>query len=120
MKRISFTIVPIEVFAIIGLTIMLIEMCIYLAYFKDIIFSLVTLMNYVGLLLYQTQHKMFNQSIVTCLITMISMTGVFILFTLIHDYDKAFYLKYKRFYKRYKAHKKRAKTLSTENNKKVD
>lgn len=52
VKKLPFNLIPIEVFAIIALTLILIEMCIYLAYFKDIIFSLVTLVNYIGLLLF--------------------------------------------------------------------
>lgn len=35
---------------IFALIIIAIEMCIYLAYYKDVIFSLITLANYVGML----------------------------------------------------------------------
>ena len=91
----------IEVMVIIALTLMLIEMCIYLAYYKDIIFSLVTLINYVGMLTYHMSNQEYDESIQTALITNICITGIFIILTLIHDLDRAFYLKYKRFYTKY-------------------
>jgi len=44
--------VSIEVMAEVVFTLMLVEMCLYLAYFKDVIFSLVTLINYIGMYIY--------------------------------------------------------------------
>jgi hypothetical protein len=44
--------VSVDVLAEICFFIILVEMCIYLAYYKDIIFSLATLINFVGIYVY--------------------------------------------------------------------
>ena len=44
--------VDIELWGVIVMVIMLVEMSIYLAYYKDIIFSIITLTNYVGMYLH--------------------------------------------------------------------
>lgn len=77
--------------------IMLVEMSIYLALYKDVIFGLVTLLCYIGMYIYPD-----NEEIDHFLIVLIAVSGVFILITLIFDYDKAFYLKYRMFYIQYK------------------
>lgn len=47
--------VNIEVWGIVAMVIMLIEMSMYLAYFKDVVFACVTLVNYVGMYIYVTR-----------------------------------------------------------------
>ena len=83
--------------AYISFSIMFIEMSIFLANFKDVVFALVTLNCYLGMFLY-TDNPQMNIP----LIVFISVTGLFILITLAFDYDKAFYLKYRIFYFQYK------------------
>lgn len=85
------------------MVIMLIEMCIYLAYYKDVIFSIVTLTNYVGMYFNYENHgeKVYDYSVKRCIIAMISISSAFILMTIIHDYEKAFYMKYRLYYKKF-------------------
>jgi hypothetical protein len=47
--------VGIEVWGLIAMLVMLIEMSIYLAYYKDVFFSLITLVNYIGMFLYNKE-----------------------------------------------------------------
>lgn len=77
----------------IMVVIMFMEMAIFLAVYKDVIFAFVTEACYVGMYIYKD-----NDEVDETLIILIAITGTFILITLIFDYDKAFYLKYKMFY----------------------
>jgi hypothetical protein len=100
------------------MTIMFIEMNIYLAYKKDIMFSIMTLIDFVGMYVYNNtwyncsqnnncdKNKFitsypYNDYVLTYIIVLISVTSLFILVTMIHDWDKVFYLKYRLYYKSY-------------------
>jgi hypothetical protein len=78
---------------------MLVEMSIYLAYYKDVIFSLITLVNFVGMYIHNQGPS--HQYVQNCLIALISISSAFILMTVLHDYDKAFYLKYKLYFRKF-------------------
>lgn len=67
-------------------------MCIYLAYYKDVIFSLVTLINFIGI--YNSHLSDNNDShtdenphkfdkIDVCMITVIAISTIFIIITLV-------------------------------------
>lgn len=96
-----------DTLAVISFVIMFVEMSIYLANFKDVIFATVTLLCYIGMFVY-TDNSELNPH----LIVFMSITGAFILITLIFDYDKAFYLKYRMFYIQYKNLKHKASKKS--------
>lgn len=50
--------IDVKMWGVIAMVVMLVEMCIYLAYYKDIIFSTITLVNYVGMFLQnKLNHK---------------------------------------------------------------
>ena len=101
------------------MTIMFIEMNIYLAYKKDIMFSIMTLIDFVGMYVYNNTwyncsndgncdtNKFTNpiypyqEYVLKYIIVLISITSLFILVTMIHDWDKVFYLKYRLYYKSY-------------------
>lgn len=76
-------------------------MCIYLAYYKDVIFSLITLVNFIGMYINSKQIDISHEYVSNCLIALISISSFFILMTIIHDYDKAFYLKYKLYFRKF-------------------
>lgn len=99
----------------VAMAIMFIEMTIYLAYKKDIIFSFMTLADFVGMYLnnkyYEENPKdpmgyPFESYIFTVLITCFSVSSAFILVTLIHDFDKVFYLKYRIYFNKFEKQKK--------------
>lgn len=74
--------------------VMMIELCIYLAYYKDVIFATISLVNYVGMYIYNKEFGYFQHYITNTLIAFISITSCFIFLTLLYDYDKAFYMKH--------------------------
>jgi hypothetical protein len=79
--------------AIISIVLMMFEATVYLAYYKDIIFSLITLLNYIGIYLNNKEnHKL--EHFLKLLISFISIISLFILVTFLHDFDKSFYRQY--------------------------
>ena len=83
-----------EYAGIVGMVVIMFETTVYLAYYKDIIFSMVALLNYIGMYIHSYEDEKVNKSIPAVLnaqIILISLTGVFILVTVLHDFDKAFY-----------------------------
>jgi len=85
----------IELWGVLAMVLMLIEMCIFLAYYKDVIFSMTTLLTYVGMYIHNEETKKFTNYVHHAVVGMISISSVFILLTIIYDYDKAFYLKHR-------------------------
>jgi len=89
-----------------------VEMSIYITYYKDVMFSLVTLANFVGMLIVsreqETQEQKANgmagllqttKQIRVWLIVMVTLNSVWLVVTLLSDFDSAFYRKafvYKR------------------------
>ena len=73
--------------------VMIVELCIYLAYYKDVIFATISLVNFVGMYMYNRDNNFFKHYITSTLIAFISITSAFIFLTLLYDYDKAFYRK---------------------------
>jgi hypothetical protein len=76
-------------------------MIIYLSYYKDIVFSLMTVLIYIGIFVNTMMPynlKRIDNSIRVCLITLIVLSGIFIVFTIIFDYEKAFFMKYRKYY----------------------
>ena len=84
------------------MTIMLIEMSIYLAYYKDVVFSLITLVNFIGMYIHNKESNLFTTYVTNCLIALISISSAFILLTILHDYDKAFYMKHQIYERKFK------------------
>jgi hypothetical protein len=83
------------------------ETSVYLAYYKDVIFAIVALLNYIGMYLHRYDDS--NQGHPNALpetlhaqIILISLTGLFILVTVLHDFDKAFYQQYRRFFGKFR------------------
>lgn len=87
--------------------IMMIELCIYLAYYKDVIFAAISLVNFVGMYIYNKEHAFFSHYITSTLIAFISITSCFIFLTLIYDYDKAFYMKHQIYERKFKRAEKK-------------
>jgi hypothetical protein len=69
---------------------MMVEATVYLAYYKDIIFASITLLNYIGMYLNSRDNRDLDR-MVDLLIAFISVISVFILVTFLHDFDKCFY-----------------------------
>ena len=109
-----------DIMGVVFMTIMFIEMNIYLAYKKDIMFSIMTLIDFVGMYVYNNtwqncslDHNCdtnkfsdkypYKDYVLTYIIVLISITSLFILVTMIHDWDKVFYLKYRLYYKSYES-----------------
>jgi len=92
--------------SIVAMILMAFESTIYLAYYKDAIFSLITLMNYIGmyLFMFDTRNTKPNQAIAVenCQISLIVILSFFIVVTIFHDFDKVFYLQYAKFYNKHK------------------
>jgi hypothetical protein len=80
------------------------ETSIFLTEYKDVIFAGITLFCYLGVYLYP-----YNPELDSFLLVISIILGVFIIVTLIFDYDKAFYMKYKIFYYQYKQINHKAK-----------
>lgn len=83
-----------EYAGIVAMVVIMFETTVYLAYYKDIIFAMVTLLNYIGMYIHSYDEEKVGSSIPAVLhsqIILISLTGVFILVTVLHDFDKAFY-----------------------------
>lgn len=87
-----------EYAGIIAMVIMMFETTVYLAYYKDVVFAMVTLLNYIGMYIHNyddaskhpEKHGMITQVMHTQIVLM-SITFVFIIVTVLHDFDKAFY-----------------------------
>ena len=47
-----------EYFGIFAMVVIMFEAVVYLAYYKDIIFASITLLNYVGMFLYRGENKL--------------------------------------------------------------
>jgi len=103
----------------VGFIIIFIEMSINLTYYKDIIFAMATLVNFVGMLLMSLYRKnnyyeydkhldpqtyrfdkREEEIIQKWLVTMVTLNSLFLLTVMIHDFKSAFYLKAKEFNKR--------------------
>lgn len=84
------------------MTVMMFETTVYLAYYKDVIFASVTLLNYVGMFLNNHED---HTPVRDLEIAFISITSVFILVTILHDFDKAFYRQYSKFYSKYQVNR---------------
>ena len=92
--------------SIIAMVVIMFETTIYLAYYKDIVFALVSLVNYAGMYINnlvkneeevdkdKPAYKEFFEWIMTCQIVLMSLLLTFILFTLAHDFNKVFYRQY--------------------------
>ena len=97
--------VNIEVWGIVAMVIMLVEMSMYLAYFKDVVFACVTIVNYAGMYIYVThlpKDQSFQEYVRYCIIALISISSFFIMMTVVQDFDKAFYRKYRKYFNSYK------------------
>jgi hypothetical protein len=85
---------------------MVFESTINLAYYKDVIFSLITLMNYIGMYLFNFDSRNENPpeaiEVEKCQIVLIVILSFFIVVTMLHDFDKVFYLQYAKFYNKHK------------------
>jgi hypothetical protein len=92
--------------SIVAMILMVFESTIYLAYYKDAIFSLITLMNYIGMYLFNFDHRNKKSSqaieVENCQISLIVILSLFIVVTILHDFDKVFYLQYSKFYNKHK------------------
>ena len=92
--------------AIIAILLMAFESTIYLAYYKDVIFSFITLFNIIGMYLfnYDTRNSkdLPDLFVLKYQISLIVILSVFIVVTILHDFDKVFYLQYAKFYNKYK------------------
>jgi hypothetical protein len=87
--------------AIVSIVLMMFEATVYLAYYKDIIFALITLLNYIGIYLNNKEnHKL--EHFLKLLISFISIISLFILVTFLHDFDKCFYRQYQKFFTKYR------------------
>ena len=79
------------------MTVMMFEATVYLAYYKDIMFAFITLLNYIGMYLYNRdvisphEGSEKHKSVTNLQIAFISLISVFIIVTLLHDFDKVFY-----------------------------
>ncbi|CDW72569.1 UNKNOWN [Stylonychia lemnae] len=107
----------IELWGVIAMTVMLIEMSIYLAYYKDVMFSITTLLNYVGMFIHNNQKEFFTVYVHNALIGMITITSVFIFMTIVYDYDKAFYLKHRIYDKKFNVIQEKLNQMSKDRNK---
>jgi hypothetical protein len=91
----------------VAMTVMMFEATVYLAYYKDIMFAFITLLNYIGMYLYNTdvisphEGSEKHKSVTNLQIAFISLISVFIIVTLLHDFDKVFYRQYSKFYSKY-------------------
>ena len=90
-----------ETVSIIAMVIQMFECTVYLAYYKDVIFASVTLLNYIGMYMHNYEGSKdldTLRDVVHCQLTLILMTIAFIIVTVLHDFDKAFYQQYRKFY----------------------
>lgn len=81
--------------AIVAMILMAFESTIYLAYYKDVIFSLFTLLNFVGMYYFnfdKRNEKTFEPVVQKCEISLIVILSFFVVVTVLHDFDKVFYL----------------------------
>jgi hypothetical protein len=99
-----------EVFGIIAMVVMMFETVVYLAYYKDVIFALITLLNYIGMYIHNFEDISSERDpnnelpeVLHCQVTLIALTSVFIIVTILHDFDKVFYLQYSKFYGKFRA-----------------
>jgi hypothetical protein len=92
--------------SVVVMILMVFESTIYLAYYKDVIFSLITLMNYIGMYLFNFDARNENPpealEVEKCQIVLIVLLSFFIVVTVLHDFDKVFYLQYAKFYNKHK------------------
>lgn len=90
-----------EYAGIVGMVVIMFETTVYLAYYKDVIFAMVALLNYIGMYIHSYDDEKQGQTVPEVLhtqIILITLTGVFILVTILHDFDKAFYQQYRKFF----------------------
>lgn len=86
---------------LVAVILMMFEATVYLAYYKDIIFAMITLLNYIGMYL-NTEDRHDLEYFIKVLISFISIISVFIAVTFMHDFDKCFYRQYSKFYGKYR------------------
>ena len=55
--KINYIDQELEFFGIIAMVIMMFETVVYLAYYKDVIFAMVTLLNYIGMYIHNYEEK---------------------------------------------------------------
>lgn len=79
---------------------MMFEATVFLAYYKDIMFAMITLLNYIGIYMnLRERHDLdYFKKVV---ISFMSIISVFIAVTFLHDFDKVFYRQYSKFYGKY-------------------
>jgi hypothetical protein len=87
--------------ALVAIILMMFEATVYLAYYKDIIFAIITLLNYIGMYL-NSEEKPELEYFIKVLTSFISIISVFIVVTVLHDFDKCFYRQYSKFYVKYR------------------
>lgn len=75
---------------------MLIEMCIFLAEYKDVVFGFVTVLCFVGMYVFDDYTDNKFEKIQNIQLYMCIISTSFMLITVIFHFEKAFYLKYKR------------------------
>lgn len=86
---------------LVAVILMMFEATVYLAYYKDIIFAMITLLNYIGMYL-NTEDRHDLEYFIKVLISFMSIISAFIVVTALHDWDKCFYRSYSKFYKKYR------------------
>ena len=112
-----------EYLGIIAMIVMMFETTVYLAYYKDVIFAMVTLLNYVGMYIHNFQVNSWTASgnelneVLNIQLGMISLTSFFIVITILHDFDKAFYRQYRKFYFKFKTIESKSKGAQDPSNK---
>lgn len=100
---------------LVAIILMMFEATVLLAYYKDIIFAIITLLNYIGIYI-ESKNKPDLEYFLKTLISFISIISVFIFVTFLHDFDKVFYRQYSKFYNKYRQN--RIVMLNTPKNKK--
>jgi predicted tellurium resistance membrane protein TerC len=86
--------------ALVAVILMMFEATVFLAYYKDIMFAMITLLNYIGIYMnLEERHDL--DYFKKVLISFMSVISVFISVTFLHDFDKVFYRQYSKFYGKY-------------------
>lgn len=89
--------------ALVAVILMMFEATVFLAYYKDIMFAMITLLNYIGIYMnLEERHDRHDLDYFKkVLISFMSVISVFIGVTFLHDFDKVFYRQYSKFYGKY-------------------
>jgi hypothetical protein len=106
----------IEGWAVIGLIFMAVEMSIYIAYYKDIMFAFINVTVFIGI--YFSLFSYSYSSMVRHTALILFIVGLsFVAITIIHSFQSVFYLKYQRYLKRLNRMKKSNNGKSAKYNK---